>query len=98
MKRRAGALSEKVEEKGAMCEECKEKPSKYKCPGCSIRTCSLPCVNAHKDRTNCSGKRNFTQLVTLSEYDDNTLLSGIHMYKVLPTAITESLSVSIFNF
>ncbi|GAU44517.1 hypothetical protein TSUD_82230 [Trifolium subterraneum] len=43
------------------CEECKSNPSKYKCPGCSIQSCSLPCVKAHKLRTGCTGKRNQTQ-------------------------------------
>ncbi|KAJ9158698.1 hypothetical protein P3X46_024259 [Hevea brasiliensis] len=58
-----------------LCEECKENPSKYKCPGCSIRSCSLPCVKAHKQRTGCSGKRLQTQFVPLSQFNDNLLLS-----------------------
>lgn len=59
-----------------VCEECKFNPSKYKCPGCSIRSCSLPCVKAHKQRTGCTGKRNQTQYVPISQFDDNLLLSG----------------------
>lgn len=59
-----------------LCEECKLKESKYKCPGCSFRSCSLPCVKAHKERTGCMGKRNRTQFVPLSQFDDNQLLSG----------------------
>ncbi|KAG5565230.1 hypothetical protein RHGRI_001208 [Rhododendron griersonianum] len=60
-----------------LCEECKLKPSKYKCPGCSTRSCSLPCVKAHKQRTGCTGKRQQTQFVPLSHFDDNLLLSEL---------------------
>ncbi|KAJ1431360.1 Zinc finger, HIT-type [Sesbania bispinosa] len=66
--------------KGPMlCEECKSNPSKYKCPGCSIHSCSLPCVKAHKERTGCTGKRNQTQFVPLSHFDDNILLSDYNL-------------------
>ncbi|GMN38793.1 hypothetical protein TIFTF001_008024 [Ficus carica] len=61
------------------CEECKVKESKYKCPGCSLRSCSLPCVKAHKQRTDCTGKRNRTQFVPLSQFDDNQLLSDYNL-------------------
>ncbi|XP_061358678.1 uncharacterized protein LOC133302878 [Gastrolobium bilobum] len=62
-----------------LCEECKSKPSKYKCPGCSIHSCSLPCVKAHKVRTGCTGKRNQTQFVPLSQFDDNIILSDYNL-------------------
>jgi hypothetical protein len=29
---------------GALCQVCKEKASKYTCPGCERKTCSLECV------------------------------------------------------
>ncbi|KAF7842948.1 Box C/D snoRNA protein 1 [Senna tora] len=61
------------------CEECKSNPSIYKCPGCSIRSCSLPCVKAHKQRTGCTGKRNQTQFVPISQFDDNLLLSDYNL-------------------
>ncbi|PSS26449.1 Box C/D snoRNA protein [Actinidia chinensis var. chinensis] len=62
-----------------LCEECKLNPSKYKCPGCSVRSCSLPCVKAHKQRTVCTGKRQQTQFVPLSQFDDNLILSDYNM-------------------
>lgn len=65
-----------------LCEECKSSPSKYKCPGCSIQSCSLPCVKSHKERTGCTGKRNQTQFVPLSQFDDNVLLSGTLLLKL----------------
>ncbi|KAL5706416.1 hypothetical protein ACHQM5_024586 [Ranunculus cassubicifolius] len=58
-----------------LCGECGVNPSKYKCPGCSIRSCSLPCVKSHKSRTSCTGKRPRTQFVPLSQFDDNLLVS-----------------------
>ncbi|CAL5185055.1 unnamed protein product [Lathyrus oleraceus] len=61
------------------CEECKSNPSKYKCPGCSIQSCSLPCVKAHKVRTGCNGKRNQTQFVPITQFDDNILLSDYNL-------------------
>ncbi|XP_045818862.1 box C/D snoRNA protein 1-like [Trifolium pratense] len=61
------------------CEECKSNPSKYKCPGCSIQSCSLPCVKAHKLRTGCTGKRNRTQFVPISQFNDNILLSDYNL-------------------
>ncbi|GMI75747.1 hypothetical protein like AT1G04945 [Hibiscus trionum] len=61
------------------CEECKNKASKYKCPACCLRTCSLPCVNAHKQRTGCNGKRNITSFVPLSQFDDKLLLSDYNL-------------------
>ncbi|KAF2319351.1 hypothetical protein GH714_014968 [Hevea brasiliensis] len=70
-----------------LCEECKENPSKYKCPGCPIRSCSLPCVKAHKQRTGCLGKRLQTQFVPLSQFNDNLLLS-VMVYIVLSFADT----------
>ncbi|KAL5760561.1 hypothetical protein ACOSQ2_019399 [Xanthoceras sorbifolium] len=72
----------KTKEKGEailLCEECKEKTSKYRCPGCSIQTCSLPCVKSHKQRTGCSGKRSLTHFVPLSRFDDTILLSDYNL-------------------
>lgn len=30
------------------CQVCQEQPSKYKCPGCALRYCSVACCKAHK--------------------------------------------------
>ncbi|OIT28412.1 PREDICTED: box C/D snoRNA protein 1 [Nicotiana attenuata] len=61
------------------CEECKSNSWKYKCPACSKRTCSLPCVKSHKERTGCTGKRSLTDVVPLSQFNDNILLSDYNM-------------------
>uniref|UniRef100_A0A803PFQ4 Box C/D snoRNA protein 1 n=1 Tax=Cannabis sativa TaxID=3483 RepID=A0A803PFQ4_CANSA len=62
-----------------LCEECKFKHSKYKCPGCSFRSCSLPCVKSHKQRTGCTGKRSRTHFVPISQFDDNQLISDYNL-------------------
>ncbi|KAG9444012.1 hypothetical protein H6P81_015352 [Aristolochia fimbriata] len=66
-------------DKSPCCQECNQNESKYNCPGCSIRTCSLPCVKSHKQRTNCNGKRNRTEFVPLSKFDDNLLISDYNL-------------------
>jgi hypothetical protein len=39
---------------------------KYRCPGCSSRTCSLPCYKRHQQRSQCTGKRDPTKYVKKS--------------------------------
>ncbi|KAI3764800.1 hypothetical protein L2E82_14816 [Cichorium intybus] len=71
---------ESQESSSKCCDECKTNAFKYKCPGCSVRSCSLPCVKAHKQRTGCTGKRQQqTEFVPLSKFDDNLLLSDYSM-------------------
>ncbi|TVU36968.1 hypothetical protein EJB05_18928 [Eragrostis curvula] len=65
--------------KGSPCEECGEQPWKYRCPGCAHLTCSLPCVQAHKRRTDCTGKRPRTDPVPLARFDDNQLISDYNL-------------------
>jgi hypothetical protein len=57
---------------------------KYRCPGCSARTCSLPCYKRHQQWAQCSGQRDPTkfvkksQLVTPAGIDhDFNFLTGI---------------------
>ncbi|RVW15273.1 hypothetical protein CK203_082035 [Vitis vinifera] len=65
-----------------LCKECKLNISKYTCPGCSVPSRSLPCVEAHKQHTRCTGKRQWTQFVPLSQFDDNLLLSVMAALKI----------------
>ncbi|CAG7925493.1 unnamed protein product [Penicillium olsonii] len=67
-----------------LCAICHVVPPKYKCPRCSIRTCSLPCTRRHKLWSECSGvrdpaaylKRN--ELATESAFDrDFNFITGI---------------------
>lgn len=73
----------------SLCEECGSNTWKYRCPGCAIKSCSLSCVNSHKARTSCTGKRNRTEFVPLSKFDDNLLLSDYNLLEETKRA-TES--------
>ncbi|KAK2946363.1 putative box C/D snoRNA protein 1 [Blattamonas nauphoetae] len=55
------------------CQICKLNPSKYKCPGCGVRTCSVTCVKQHKVNTGCSGQVSHTEYVPLHEMNEQTL-------------------------
>eukprot|EP01025_Chloroclados_australasicus_P068508 TRINITY_DN9517_c0_g1_i1.p3 TRINITY_DN9517_c0_g1~~TRINITY_DN9517_c0_g1_i1.p3 ORF type:complete len:300 (+),score=24.66 TRINITY_DN9517_c0_g1_i1:134-901(+) len=66
------------------CEICQQKTWKYKCPRCSLKTCSLDCVNKHKTETQCSGKRKRTEFVPMDKFDDNLLIKD---YKLLQEII-----------
>ncbi|KAK8821336.1 hypothetical protein WA538_005962 [Blastocystis sp. DL] len=52
---------------------CHQHPSKYTCPGCNKRTCSLACVRDHKRIDHCTGVRDRTKFVPISEYNDAVL-------------------------
>ncbi|KAJ4296756.1 Box C/D snoRNA accumulation [Kalmusia sp. IMI 367209] len=61
---------------------------KYRCPGCSARTCSLPCYKRHQQWAQCNGKRDPTKYVKKSQLSTP---SGIdHDYNFL-TSIERSL-------
>ncbi|XP_070688674.1 box C/D snoRNA protein 1 [Pempheris klunzingeri] len=57
------------------CGVCGSEEAKYRCPGCLAHSCSLPCVKKHKEDSGCSGVRNKTAFVTLSQFDEMALLS-----------------------
>ncbi|KFA81831.1 hypothetical protein S40288_01696 [Stachybotrys chartarum IBT 40288] len=44
----------------SLCAICHISTPKYKCPRCSIQTCSLSCIKKHKSWSECSGKRDQT--------------------------------------
>ncbi|KAG6593329.1 Box C/D snoRNA protein 1, partial [Cucurbita argyrosperma subsp. sororia] len=76
----AAAASTSFNREGSsLCEECNSNPSKYKCPACSLRSCSLDCVNGHKRRSGCTGKRAQTQFVPISQFNDSVLLSDYNL-------------------
>ena len=47
--------------------------SKYKCPQCQYRTCSLSCVKAHKLVYGCSGISKPLKYIPIEEFTDNKL-------------------------
>ncbi|ELT91515.1 hypothetical protein CAPTEDRAFT_107031, partial [Capitella teleta] len=59
----------------AQCEVCHELQSKYCCPGCFVKTCSLKCVKQHKIRSECDGVRDKTAFVSIPQFTDMHLKS-----------------------
>merc|ERR1712188_318139 len=57
------------------CEVCLEEPSRYTCPACKMRTCSLDCVVEHKHKTKCSGERSKTGFVGRNDFSNIHLLN-----------------------
>jgi hypothetical protein len=57
------------------CGECKKKIAIYQCPRCQIRTCSLECCRGHKERTDCSGKRDRGAFLPICRMTDSTVRS-----------------------
>ncbi|XP_029987634.1 box C/D snoRNA protein 1 [Sphaeramia orbicularis] len=57
------------------CGVCGSEEAKYRCPGCLKYSCSLLCVKKHKEDSGCSGVRNKTAFVRLSQFDEMALLS-----------------------
>lgn len=57
------------------CGMCDTEEARYRCPGCMTHSCSLVCVKKHKVETGCSGVRDKTAFVRLSEFDEINLLS-----------------------
>ncbi|QRW16497.1 Zinc finger HIT domain-containing protein [Rhizoctonia solani] len=51
----------------SQCALCSQ-PSKYTCPRCSVKTCSLVCSKSHKSKDNCSGERDKAKYVPMNEY------------------------------
>ncbi|XP_074491084.1 box C/D snoRNA protein 1 isoform X1 [Sebastes fasciatus] len=61
------------------CGVCGSEEAKYRCPACLGHSCSLLCVKKHKEDTGCSGVRNKTAFVTLSHFDEMTLLNDYRL-------------------
>ena len=61
-----------------VCEVCSADEGRYKCPRCSMFTCSLTCCTRHKQLNDCSGKRDKTAFVDLQEYSARHLRSDYH--------------------
>ena len=52
----SGEIKEETKLEAKFCLICKENLSKYTCPGCQTKTCSLYCIKQHKLSSKCDGK------------------------------------------
>uniref|UniRef100_A0A914Z4J4 HIT-type domain-containing protein n=1 Tax=Panagrolaimus superbus TaxID=310955 RepID=A0A914Z4J4_9BILA len=71
------------------CQLCGLVKSKYTCPKCSFRTCSLPCVKLHKEANNCDGQRKpFEVVKKFSQFDDNISVKDQEYLNTLKSAVS----------
>jgi hypothetical protein len=56
-----------------LCPICYTNPPKYRCPRCSMRTCSMECSKAHKIRAACSGTRDPAKYIPRKEMKASTI-------------------------
>ena len=63
-------------EKG-VCEICKDNEFKYKCPGCLKKSCSLKCVNFHKEKFKCNGKKPKFSSKHIKQFEEKELYQDL---------------------
>jgi len=56
------------------CQICQSQNSKYTCPKCQIKTCSLTCSKSHKLSLNCTGIRNKSSYIPMNRYGWGSLM------------------------
>lgn len=61
------------------CFVCRSARAKYRCPGCSTPTCSLPCVKKHKALLECDGIRNKVKFRRLEQFTNLDILSDYRL-------------------
>ncbi|XP_063729419.1 box C/D snoRNA protein 1-like [Symsagittifera roscoffensis] len=59
----------------SFCSTCGESHAKYRCPGCKNPSCSLTCVQKHKEKLVCDGKRPIAHFIATNEFNQSDLLS-----------------------
>ena len=89
----SSSLNEQPPEKKQKCEidcqQCGLVKSKYTCPKCSFRTCSLPCVKLHKEANNCDGQRKPFEIVKkFSHFNENTSVKDQEYLNTLKSAVS----------
>jgi hypothetical protein len=55
------------------CDICKTTDFKYKCPKCLTKTCSLKCINHHKQNLKCDGKKDKFSSKKIKELDEKDM-------------------------
>ena len=65
------------------CQICEKCESKYTCPGCSVKYCSLDCFKNHKSTSGCTGKRDVTKYLDVKDFNDNHLKSDYNFLENL---------------
>lgn len=66
-----------------LCPICYTCPPKYRCPRCSMQTCSLECSQAHKLRASCSGVRDPAKYISAREIKSSTVDMDFNFLKTV---------------
>ena len=61
-----------------LCEICCLSRRQYKCPRCSVFSCSLECCKRHKVERACDGRRDRTSYVSMQTFSNSTLRNDYH--------------------
>lgn len=77
-----------------LCKICENAQSKYRCPQCSITTCSLSCINLHKTQSQCLGIRNKTEFIPIQSFRDRHLLNDFRFLEEISRNIDNSKRLS----
>ncbi|CRK86526.1 CLUMA_CG000262, isoform A [Clunio marinus] len=62
-----GQEKEIIKSRLGNCEVCNVNASKYSCPRCELKTCSLNCSKLHKTELDCNGIRDRTKYIPLNQ-------------------------------
>ncbi|KAI8453989.1 hypothetical protein BY996DRAFT_7123072 [Phakopsora pachyrhizi] len=73
-----------------ICDQCQSEPFKYRCPACSIITCSLDCSKLHKLQKNCNGKRNRVQHIPINKYSWGSLMQDFSYLEDINRSLTKA--------
>ena len=62
----------------------------HRCPGCLTKTCSLTCLNTHKEILQCNGKKSRTAFVPMNEMKINTLTEDLSYLENSKNVVTQA--------
>lgn len=71
---------------GLQCWNCEEK-SKYKCPKCEVRSCSVTCVRKHKLDNDCDGVRDKVKYLSLNRFTDMDVVNDYRLLEEVTTTV-----------
>lgn len=81
-----------------VCGTCGQEITKYKCPKCGSKNCSLACVNRHKVKTQCDGKFPVVAKVAMRDFNDSTLRREVRFLDHLSQVVERSARVTSRHF
>ncbi|KAG7171654.1 Box C/D snoRNA protein 1-like [Homarus americanus] len=74
-----------------MCSVCGVNKAKYRCPACTVRSCSLSCVKTHKRCEGCNGVRDRAAMVLKDDMDNLSLLSDYRLLEEIDNKLEDNL-------